>query len=107
MRIYISGPITGTKDFRERFGEAAERIKKMGAEVVNPAELFRVMPEATHEEYLRVCFVMMRSCDAVVFLPGAENSVGAKAELAEAEKLGLPIYYDLAAQQKQYWRLAR
>lgn len=37
MRIYISGPITGQKDYKETFALAADRIEEAGHEPVNPA----------------------------------------------------------------------
>jgi len=36
---------------------------------------------------------MLRRCDVIVMIPGWENSTGAKAELAEAERLGLEVIY--------------
>lgn len=37
MRIYISGAITGTEDFRERFLEAEKELIVVGHDTVNPA----------------------------------------------------------------------
>lgn len=39
MTIYISGKITGTTDYLNRFKEAEQHLKKAGHEVINPAEL--------------------------------------------------------------------
>lgn len=46
MRIYISGPITGTTDYKERFAVAEEKLKANGYEVVNPAKLAAALPES-------------------------------------------------------------
>jgi len=34
----------------------------------------------------------MRTCDAVLMVPGWAQSVGAVAEKAEAERLGIPVF---------------
>ena len=39
MRIYISGKITGQKDFKQRFSEAEQMLTEKGYEVVNPVSL--------------------------------------------------------------------
>ena len=38
---------------------------------------------------------MLRRCDSIFMLPDWESSEGARNEHAEAQKLGLKIYYDL------------
>lgn len=35
---------------------------------------------------------LLRRCDAVILVPGWESSVGARAEVAEANRLGLPVF---------------
>ena len=37
MKVYISGPITGTTDYMERFSEAQKHIESLGYSVINPA----------------------------------------------------------------------
>ncbi len=52
--------------------------------------------EATGQFWLDGTMELMRRCDAVVLVPGWEGSVGACAEKAEADRLGLPVFaYDL------------
>ena len=43
--------------------------------------------------WLRIDFALLAKCDALLRLPG--ESIGADAEVAEAMRLGKPIYYDL------------
>lgn len=37
MKLYISGPITGTDDYMERFAAAQKELEEEGWSVVNPA----------------------------------------------------------------------
>ena len=37
MKIYISGKITGTTDYMDRFGNKQRELEQKGYEVVNPA----------------------------------------------------------------------
>lgn len=102
MRAFISGPITNTQDFRERFREAAERLTKMGIDFVNPGELYKTMPGASHADYVEVCKKMLCTCDFVIVLPGFADSEGCKAEFRLAKKLGLPIYLDVQSRVPVY-----
>lgn len=109
MKVYLAGPMRGIPEFNYpafRAGAAALRAK--GHEVFSPAEYDerkygRDISNATgdaeqatkeHGFNLReaLCEDLRWICseaDAVVCLPGWENSKGAKAERATAEALGL------------------
>jgi nucleoside 2-deoxyribosyltransferase len=45
------------------------------------------------EFWLAATLELMRRCDAVVLCPGWQHSTGTLAEIREAERLGIPIYY--------------
>ncbi len=45
-------------------------------------------------EYLDGGLELVRRSDAIYMLSGWQASVGACAELAEADRLGLPVYYE-------------
>ena len=102
MRVYISGPISGTQDFRERFRIAAARLDKLDVGIVNPAELYKAMPDAKHEDYLAVCKKMLCTCDAVLVLPGFHESKGCMEEVELARKLNLPVWLDLLSKPPQH-----
>ncbi len=94
-RFYISGPITGTEDYEQRFAAAEEAVKVMGFEVLNPAKNSLVMPEtATHEEYMRVCLQQESCCDAIFLLNGWENSKGARQEFEYALRHKMTIFFE-------------
>lgn len=93
-RIYISGAITGTDDYMERFAEAENDLTKAGYEVVNPAKVNAQLPKGTsYDDYMKMSFCMLGTCDYIYMLRGWQNSKGANLELREAKELGTSIYY--------------
>lgn len=70
MRIYISGPITGTDDYMERFAKAEEELTAAGHQVYNPAHANSFMPE------------------------GWQQSRGAKMEHAVAAGMGYKLMFE-------------
>lgn len=72
MRIFLSGPITGTKNAKSRFDAAARRVRKEypGADVCNPYYAAWMLPEGTHEEYMRITLVLLDMADAIYMMHG-------------------------------------
>ena len=91
-RIYISGPITGTDDFYERFAEAEAMWSCDELSVVNPAKLNDIMPkDATYDEYMKMSFELLGMCDAIYMLKGWEESKGANREYGYAVAKGMRL----------------
>ncbi|MBE5867967.1 MAG: DUF4406 domain-containing protein [Lachnospiraceae bacterium] len=85
MRVYISGPITGTEDYQERFAKAQEHLESQGYTVINPALVDMIMPaDATYDEYMCVDYCLLDMCDTIYMLEGWEKSPGANRELGFA-----------------------
>ena len=85
MRLYISGPITGIENYRRIFQGAKDALLAKGYDVVNPAELTEVIGDSfTYDEILAIDLDLLARCDAVVQLPGWENSRGANVEYGYA-----------------------
>lgn len=84
-RIYISGRITGTDDYMERFAGAQRELVEQGYSVINPAAVNSAMPDdTTYEEYMEMAFTMLDMCDCIYMLKGWEESCGANREYGYA-----------------------
>ena len=99
MKIYISGKITGTTDYRERFDAAEDHIKSLGHEPVNPVWIGYMlkisMPfEPKYETYMAIDLAVLQECDAIYFLKGYEDSNGSRQERIKAAALGLKSFYE-------------
>ena len=82
MRIYISGAITGTDDYTERFERAERKLRERGeTEIINPAKVCASLPGTlTHEEYMKICLAMLSLCDEVYLIPPWTDSRGVRQE---------------------------
>ena len=85
MKIYISGKITGTTDYIERFAAAEEKLTAAGFVTVNPARVNGELPqETTYDEYMAMSLTMLDMCQAIYMLDGWEDSTGASIEFEKA-----------------------
>ena len=85
MKIYISGAISGTDDYMERFAKAEKELTENGYSVINPAKVNAQLPEdTTYEEYMKMSILMLDMCDSVYMLKGWEKSCGANREYGYA-----------------------
>jgi len=92
-KIYLSGPMTGMKDFnRPAFHQAARRLRKQGYLVFNPAELPGSDEHTSRwPELMRLCIRALPEYDALAALNGWEYSTGAGVEVLVAEILEIPV----------------
>lgn len=104
MRVYLSGKMSGEPEFNfPAFRTATEDLRRRGYEVISPVEMdeeegFTPDPskDLTPEEYSHflardVAAMAASEIEAIVVLAGWEQSGGAKAEVAFARALGLPV----------------
>lgn len=76
-RIYISGPMSGMPEHNfPAFNAEAARLRALGYDVVNPAEL-NPEPEKTWHDCLRTDLMELLTCDAIALLAGWQKSAGA------------------------------
>jgi len=90
-RIYIAGPMSGLPELNfPAFNEEAARLRAIGFDVVNPAEL-------TTDQSTPWCVAMrtaiggMMTCDTVALLPKWEQSKGAAIEVKLAYQLQMKV----------------
>lgn len=93
MKTYISGAITGTTDYMERFERAEQLLKAQGREVVNPTKLPH-NHDKTWESYMREDIKALMDCDAIYLLRRWSPSRGAWIEFKLATELGLKIEFE-------------
>lgn len=92
MSIYIAGPMSGYPDLNyPAFHRAAADLRAQGYVVVNPADHHDHETEQPWEWYIRKGLAALLTCDAIVLLPGWQNSRGARLERHVAEVLGMRI----------------
>lgn len=96
-RIYISGPITGHSDYKERFAEAADTLRKAGwVKPVNPTTMFGwFQPVFNRLPYRLQVFIdcmVLSTCKGIYLMSDYNLSRGARLEKAVAEFLQLSIY---------------
>ena len=92
MKVYISGPISGTNDYRKRFARIESDLKSTGYDTVNPAEATAHLPEdTTWRTYMGESLRLLCGCDAIYLMWNWDKSQGAKLEYSVAIRLGMPI----------------
>lgn len=95
MKVYISGKITGTSDYLERFTRAEAMLRAKGYTVINPAKVTACLPKSlSWEEYMAVALAMLALADAVYFLRGWRDSNGAVIERGVADDMGKEILWE-------------
>lgn len=108
MRVYIAGPYTAkTKEERDQNVRLAEEV---GKRVASAGYIPFIPHKMTHgwdedprfgegEEarkfFMNICLAWLGLCDAILVLPGYENSRGTLEEINYAKAHGIKILYSL------------
>lgn len=85
--IYIAGPITGKRNYWEDFERAEDMLTGLGYIALTPS---RLPKDLTDAQAMRICFAMIESADAVLFLPDWTESRGANLEAAYCSYIKKP-----------------
>ncbi len=92
--VYLSGPVTGTDDYLDRFAEGERLWSERGFIVINPAKICAQMPlESLYSDYMKVCLELLKLADSVAMLSNWERSKGARIERDYALAVGMKVYY--------------
>ena len=96
MKLYLAGPMSGITDLNfPAFHAESARLRALGYEVVNPAEI-NADPNAGWLACMRDDIAQLVRCDGVAMLPGWQKSRGASLEHHIGSALGL-LVVDAAA----------
>lgn len=104
-RIYISGPISGTDDWKERFAKAEKNLRVLYSavseeiEVVNPASI-RMPESTTWQQYMDITLRMLQGCDEIYMLAGWRSSKGAQIERLYALGSGMKITHEIGGRHE-------
>lgn len=107
MRVYISGPVTGLpkEEYLRAFEEAENNLQAAGHETFNPAKSHSLMPKwFTHDNYMQLCKREMEMCDAMIQLPGWEQSKGCQIEYHYAWSLNMKIYTEIPKEDDDVYK---
>jgi hypothetical protein len=110
VNIYLAGPMRGRDDFNfPAFHAAAAKLRAQGHEVLNPAEtdhnsgfdpagMKGTNAELEHAAFdLRAALAfdltwICTNAETVAVLPNWQRSLGARAEVAAAHAIGIPVF---------------
>ena len=91
-RIYLSGPMTGIPELNfPAFNAEAARLRALGHQVVNPAEINPANTDKTWHECMRNDLAALLTCDALALMDGWQKSAGAHLEMHVAHRVGMEI----------------
>lgn len=85
--VYIAGPITGVEEYWKPFEKAEDNLTALGYIPLSPARLPQGMSNA---QYMRICFAMIDSADAVLVLTH-RYSPGVGVEADYCNYIGKPV----------------
>lgn len=89
-KCYVAGPMTGYPELNyPLFHSVSQRLRKMGFEVVSPAELNPIT--TPYREAMINDILALVTCDHIVMLDGWEKSKGATLEHHIATVLGIEL----------------
>ena len=108
-RIYVAGPMNahnggGAIEYlgncRRMIAASVELIKKGYAPFCPAVDMLYFLngewaEPITGEEIKAYSLAFLPVCEAILMLPGSENSAGASAELMEAIRLGIPNFNNI------------
>lgn len=112
-KVYIAGPITGVKDYKDRFAEVEAELVALGLDPVNPTDA----PEGwTYREYINAGLKKLMDCDVICCINAGSDkrerdwppsSKGERLEWLYATTVGMPLMMAtfIETREKVGWKL--
>lgn len=94
-RMYISGKITGRKEYERDFKRGEGLARLYGFRPVNPVK--GVPKGKSWEWYMKRDIRKLLDCDAILLLETWEDSRGARLEAEIARGLGKEVFFEISA----------
>lgn len=94
MKVYISGPITGTTEYRERFRVAESLLRAAGHIPMNPVEILNMPEDTAWADYMKIDLQILDLCDGIYMLNGWQESKGASIEFEKAYESKMLIMFE-------------
>lgn len=96
QRVFISGAITGTTDYMERFEKAKKLLEAADFAPINPTMISAPLIDAEYQwhEYMDITLLLLKQSDAILMLDGWEASRGACVEYSFAQSFGMVVLYE-------------
>lgn len=96
--IYISGRITGNKNWKKEFNQAEKYLSaRYSYKVVNPVGIAKFVEHLysypSYNDYMRNDIQHLMLCDKIYMLRGWQKSKGARLERKIAKAFGMKIIY--------------
>lgn len=89
-KVYLSGPITGKKNYKGLFSFTEELVKLCDAlRIYNPAS--QIPDSLDYEDAMKRCVTALAEYDTIVMLPGWHTSKGARLEHDIALACGMDV----------------
>lgn len=96
--VYVAGPFRGPNSWAieqniRRAEELSLEVWRMGVAAICPHTNTRFFQGAAEDKvWLEGDLEILKRCDALILVPGWENSSGTQAEVAQAKASGQPIF---------------
>lgn len=96
--IYISGRITGNKNWKEEFNAAEKYLRSISYRIIiNPVEIAEIVESECNKpkwrDYMDIAIRNLMQCSAIYMLIGWRRSKGARLERKIAKAFGMKVIY--------------
>lgn len=93
--VYISGKISGTSDYMERFQKAEDLLISKGYRVINPAKVMCPLDGTLdYEQMMELDFRLIDWAHTIFMMHGWQQSCGANRELGYALGTSKDVMYE-------------